>query len=223
MTSQKRGVSPDAPLAPPGLQGRRALAAEVRVEVEKVKGSRFIGVAAPAASLTEAEELARRLWAEHPHARHVCWAFRGARPDEVRWVDDGEPSGTAGRPMLAVLEGLDLRGAAVAVVRYFGGTLLGAGGLARAYSDAAQAALGAAEVVTLTLKGRVCVRVAYAHEGLVSRLIAAAGGALEGAERDAEVTLRATLPAERVEGFCVEVRDRTSGRARVLQEPTFWG
>ena len=212
-----------APGASDAPRARRSLAGEVRVEEEKVKGSRFIGVAAPAADVSAAEEMARRLWAEHPDARHVCWAFRGSSRDEVRWVDDGEPSGTAGRPMLAILEGLDLRGAAVAVVRYFGGTKLGTGGLARAYSDAAQAALAAAEVVVLTPKARVAVTVGYAHEGLLARLVAARGGALEGGERGAEVTLRAVLPAEEVEGFCEELRDRTAGRARVERSEPHWG
>ena len=207
--------------APPSA--RRSLAGEVRVEEEKVKGSRFIGVAAPAADASAAEGLARRLWAEHPDARHVCWAFRGASSDEVRCVDDGEPSGTAGRPMLAILEGLDLRGAAVAVVRYFGGTKLGTGGLARAYSDAAQAALAAAEVVTLTPKARVAVTVGYAHEGLAARLVAARGGVLEGGERGEEVTLRVVLPAEEVEGFCAELRERTAGRARAERAEVHWG
>jgi len=212
-----------SPSAPPARAGaRRTLAAEVRVEEDKVKGSRFIGVAAPARRAEDAEALARRLWAEHPGARHVCWAFRGA-PDEARWVDDGEPAGTAGRPMLAVLEGLNLRGAAVAVVRYFGGTKLGVGGLARAYAGAAQAALAAAEVVTLTPKARVAATVSYAHEGLLARLVAAHGGAVEGAERGADVTLRATLPAEAADAFCAEVRERTAGRGRAARVEELWG
>lgn len=224
VATQRRGAPRD-PLPSPAHTHtpRRSLACEVRVEEEKIKGSRFIGVASPAASVKDAEALAERLWAEHPDARHVCWAFRGSTPDEVRWVDDGEPSGTAGRPMLAVLEGLDLRGAAVAVVRYFGGTKLGTGGLARAYSDAAQAALGAAQVVTLVPKKRLHLSVSYAHEGLACRLIELSEGIVEGAQRDAEVTLHAVLPAERVEALCLELQERTAGRARLSVDEVHWG
>src|SRR5690625_7930527 len=95
--------------------------------LETVKGSRFIAWVAPAATEEEAQQLLDRARAQHPDATHHCSAWRIG--ETVRFSDDGEPGGTAGRPMLEVLLKRDLMNVAAVVVRYFGGTRLGAGGL----------------------------------------------------------------------------------------------
>ena len=104
-----------------------------------VKKSRFLGFVQPVADRAEAQAVVARLRAEHPAAAHVCWALLAGGQSAA--VDDGEPGGTAGRPMLDVLRHQDLEGVLAAVVRYYGGIKLGAGGLVRAYTDAVAQAL----------------------------------------------------------------------------------
>lgn len=122
---------------------RQRLQARVRFEAERVKGSLFIGTAAPISNEDEARELLASVEAEWPDASHHCWAWRISSPAIDRASDDGEPSGSAGRPMLAMLTGRDLVDTAVIVSRWFGGTKLGVGGLVRAYGSTAAATLDA--------------------------------------------------------------------------------
>ena len=112
-----------------------------------IKKSRFIGCVQPMADRASAQAVVDALWREHPGAAHVCWALLAGGQSAA--VDDGEPSGTAGRPMLDVLRPPDLEGVLATVVRYFGGVKLGAGGLVRAYTAAVAQALPTAEKVTL--------------------------------------------------------------------------
>ncbi|MEY2893092.1 MAG: hypothetical protein RJA98_3000 [Pseudomonadota bacterium] len=109
-----------------------SLAAPVHSELV-IKKSRFIGCVQPVADRAQAVQIVDALWAEHPGATHVCWALMAGGQSAA--VDDGEPSGTAGRPMLEVLRHQDLEGVLATVVRYYGGVQLGAGGLVRAYTD----------------------------------------------------------------------------------------
>src|SRR5689334_18781908 len=115
----------------------------------KVRGSRFIGTAVPVNSKEQALEELEKIRKEFWDATHNCYAWRLA-PDglQYRFADDGEPSGSAGKPILFVVQQRELANVLVVVTRYFGGTKLGVGGLARAYSDAAMAALDLAEVIT---------------------------------------------------------------------------
>lgn len=108
-----------------------------------IKKSRFICCVQPMADRASAQAYVDSLWQEHPSAAHVCWALLAGGQSAA--VDDGEPSGTAGRPMLEVLRHQELEGVLATVVRYFGGVKLGAGGLVRAYTDAVAQALLKAE------------------------------------------------------------------------------
>ena len=126
---------------------RRTLSREGTYQIE-VKGSRFLAIARPVADEAEARALHAEQRREHPQARHHVWAARLANPELWQSYDeDGEPAGTAGRPILTLLERSNLVQVAVVVVRYFGGILLGAGGLVRAYTQSAQGALAAAQPV----------------------------------------------------------------------------
>ena len=141
-----------------------------------VKKSRFLGCVQPVAGRGEALEVVARLRAEHPGAAHVCWALLAGGQSAAN--DDGEPGGTAGRPMLEVLRHQQLEGVLATVVRYFGGVKLGAGGLVRAYTDAvAQALLGAEKLPLVKTLQLECV-VPYALEGLVRRELDAVGATL---------------------------------------------
>lgn len=115
----------------------------------KDKGSTFQAYIFPLREETEAREYLNRLHKEHPKARHICHAYRfGPDPEYARVQDDGEPSGTAGRPILSQLKSRHLENTLIAVVRYFGGTLLGTSGLIQAYRQAAADAIGNSEIIT---------------------------------------------------------------------------
>ena len=134
-----------------------------------IKKSRFLGCVQAVHSRAEALQVVQSLRNQHPKAAHVCWALMAGGQSAA--ADDGEPSGTAGRPMLEVLRHQDLQGVLATVVRYFGGVKLGAGGLVRAYTDAvAQALLTAdkAPSIALTELRFACD---YAQEGLVRRAL----------------------------------------------------
>lgn len=112
------------------------------------KKSRFIGYAAPVADEAAAQAFLQEIRARHRDATHNCYAYQAGEADQFqRSSDDGEPAGTAGRPILEVIRGRGLKNTAVVVTRYFGGILLGTGGLVRAYSAAARAAVEAAGLV----------------------------------------------------------------------------
>ena len=116
----------------------------------KDNGSRFIALAFPVETEAEVKETVQRLKKEYHDARHHCYAWILGDDGSVKKAsDDGEPSGTAGIPMLKVLEGTGIRNAVVVVTRYFGGTLLGTGGLVRSYTQAAKAALSDAQIVRM--------------------------------------------------------------------------
>ncbi len=114
-----------------------------------VQSSRFIADAIPIDLIASVDGNLQKIKKEFYSATHHCWAYRiGAENPDVRSNDDGEPSGTAGKPILTALERKDVTNALIIVTRYFGGVKLGTGGLARAYGGAAELALGKAEIVT---------------------------------------------------------------------------
>ena len=157
-----------------------------------IKKSRFIACVQPMDDRTGAQAAVAALRSQHPGAAHVCWALLAGGQSAA--VDDGEPSGTAGRPMLEVLRHQDLEGVLATVVRYCGGVKLGAGGLVRAYTDAvAQALLGAHKLPLQRMRTLACC-VPYALEGLVRRELDAAGAGLLAVEHAAVVTLHFKLP-----------------------------
>lgn len=136
------------------------------------RGSKFIGYAYPIRSEEEVKGIIQQLKSEHPKARHHCWALR-LSPDRnvFRINDDGEPSGTAGRPILNTLLSQDLTNVLLVVVRYFGGTLLGVPGLINAYKTAAQEALTTAEVIEKTVNDQYQLRFDYLQLNAVMKVI----------------------------------------------------
>ena len=200
------------------LESYRTLSGPCRHEVDKVKGSRFLGLAAPARSEEEAQELLASARREFHDARHHCSAWRLGTGGEVfRWSDDGEPSGSAGRPLLAALEGRELVDTAVVVVRWFGGTKLGVGGLVRAYGEAAAAVLDLAPQEVVTLRRRFELRHAYELSGPVAALLAEFELAPTESEYGAEVRLVVELPLARCEAFLAAHIERTAGRGRLAE------
>ena len=148
------------------------LAAPAAAEPPKTKGSRFLGEAFPARTEADALAAIAAVRAREHAATHVCWAYRlGPAGDAWRVQDDGEPSGSAGAPILREVEGRDLTDVAVTVTRYYGGTKLGVGGLVRAYGEAAAAALDAAPRARGTVRVPVRLRFAFADTSPAMRLL----------------------------------------------------
>ena len=175
-----------------------------------IKKSRFIGCVQPVADRASAQTVVDALWKEHPGAAHVCWALLAGGQSAA--VDDGEPGGTAGRPMLDVLRHQDLEGVLATVVRYFGGVKLGAGGLVRAYTDTVAQALLTAPKLTLQRMATLQCVVPYALEGLLRREISAAGAELLGVEHGSLVTLQLRLPQTQADAFTQRINDSGQGR-----------
>jgi uncharacterized YigZ family protein len=138
-----------------------------------VHGSKFIGYLAPASDEDAAMEVLNQRRRKYADATHNCWALRVGRPGDLleKSSDDGEPSGTAGRPMLDTLRRDDLQNVVCVVTRYFGGTKLGTGGLVRAYSEAAADAIAAATIITRTLKRIVQIDFDHDRTGVVYRAL----------------------------------------------------
>lgn len=167
------------------------------------KGSRFLAVIGPAEDEEAAKAGLAAVARRYPDATHHCWAWRvgatgaaGGSPRE-RSSDAGEPAGTAGVPILQVLRGAGLSDVLAVVVRWFGGTKLGKGGLARAYSAATREALQALPVVTRTPTVRLVLRIPYERVGAVKRLIHPPAVELETEEYGAEARLVLAVHEER--------------------------
>lgn len=182
-----------------------------------VKKSRFLACVEPCADRAAALVRVAALRAAHPQAAHVCWALLAGGHSAAN--DDGEPGGTAGRPMLEVLRHQDLDGVLATVVRYFGGVKLGAGGLVRAYGDAvAQALKEAPRVPRVALRELACA-LPYALEGVARRQIEAAGAELLDVRHESLVTLRLRLPMDRAAALQAALTEATAGRAGWLDGP----
>ncbi|WP_293996421.1 IMPACT family protein [Sphaerotilus sp.] len=175
-----------------------------------LKKSRFIGCVQPVADRAAAQAVVAALWQAHPGARHVCWALMAGGQSAA--VDDGEPGGTAGRPMLEVLRHQDLEGVLATVVRYFGGVKLGAGGLVRAYTDTVAQALLGAQKVPLRRSSVLCCTVPYALEGLVRRELVTLGAVLGEVGHASLVTLAFRIPDTDAARCIARLGDATQGR-----------
>jgi uncharacterized YigZ family protein len=185
------------------------LAEPVRSEL-LIKKSRFLGCVQPVPDRAAALAVVASLRAEHPGAAHVCWALMAGGQSAAN--DDGEPGGTAGRPMLEVLRHQQVEGALATVVRYFGGVKLGAGGLVRAYTDAVAQALLHAVLVPLVRQRSLRCSVPYALEGLVRRELCAAGAVLDGVVHGDDVGFVFSLPEPDADAFIARLGDAAQGR-----------
>ncbi|MBM3117906.1 IMPACT family protein [Jeongeupia naejangsanensis] len=175
-----------------------------------IKKSRFLGRVETVASRADALAVVDTLRAAHPDAAHVCWALLAGGDSGMS--DDGEPSGTAGRPMLEVLRHHDLEGVLATVVRYYGGVKLGAGGLVRAYTDAIAGALVNAVKTERIAMVHVALTLPYADENRVRHWLQQQGFEVVSASHATAVTLTVSLPQAAKEGSVRTLTDLTSGR-----------
>lgn len=178
----------------------------------EVRHSRFLAQAAPVEA--PAEALAFLAEVSDPDATHNCWAYRiGA---EYRSSDDGEPSGTAGRPILAAIDGQGVDRVVVVVTRWYGGVKLGAGGLARAYGGCAAECLRTAPRARLVARAHCTLAVTFDDLGVAHAVLASLDASRLGEAYDAHgVRLSIELPAARVDALRAQLRDATRGRARL--------
>lgn len=178
------------------------------------KKSRFIATVQPVACEEEAAAFIGAIKKKYWDASHNCSAFTIGRNHELtRCSDDGEPSGTAGRPMLDVLLREDIHNAAVVVTRYFGGTLLGTGGLVRAYQKSTQEGLKAAEVIEKQPGRMLQITTDYNGLGRIQYLLAQRGIMIMDSEYTDQVVLRAMIPLTQKEALEKEITEGTSGNA----------
>lgn len=192
-------------------------------EIEEKK-SRFIAHVASVSTEEEAvafiEAKKKQFW----DARHNCYAYvLGEHAQTMRFSDDGEPTGTAGRPILEVLVGSGIRNIIVVVTRYFGGTLLGTGGLVRAYTKAAQAGIEASVVRTMCCGFEMSIVTDYNGIGKVQYLLGARGISTEDADYGEQVTVRVNIPYEDKDSVIKEITDATAGKAKItVSEPVYY-
>ncbi|MDF1567214.1 MAG: YigZ family protein [Spirochaetaceae bacterium] len=187
------------------------------------KKSRFLGEARPAKSADEARSRIKELREEHPRARHVAWAYVLGGDAALKGMsDDGEPRGTAGRPILDLIAGGRLTDTMVTVVRYFGGVKLGTGGLVSAYGRSASEALARMPRVRLVNWVRLVMDMEYSLHDRVKRLSAEAGGRCIDERFDTAVRIVIDIPEAVVEEFLRDVEDTGCGAVRVeiVGQPT---
>lgn len=183
-----------------------------------VKKSRFLGYAVPVTSEEEALSFIEGIRKQHYAARHNCYAFAiGNENTLYRFSDDGEPQGTAGKPILEVITGKACVNICIVVTRYFGGTLLGTGGLVRAYTEAAKLAFLNAEPVTMRLMSQVDITTNYNDSGKVSYLLNSSEIQIQNTNYEADVTFNTLVPVEDIESIRCKITDATSARAVIVK------
>ena len=175
------------------------------------KRSRFIGHVWPVDSEEQARARIEEMKKKYYDARHNCWCYLLQEGGVVRYSDDGEPQGTAGQPMLNVFQRQEVWNVCCVVTRYFGGVLLGAGGLTRAYTKGAADALTAAGIARMGLWTLWDVPCTYSLLGRLKLEIAAMGGVVRDAEYGADITLRTAFPAGAAETFQLRLTELSAG------------
>lgn len=178
-----------------------------------IKKSRFIANVAPVTSEEEAWAFIGEIRARHAEATHNCFAFKAGTAQ--RMSDDGEPSGTAGRPIFDVLDKQGLSDVAIVVTRYFGGILLGAGGLVRAYSQAAVAGVEAAGTAEAQTAVDLRIGLDYSLVGKVQYLLQQRGALVLGTAFEREVMMECRLPVDQVASLEGDLAEISAGRIRV--------
>jgi uncharacterized YigZ family protein len=211
-------MSADAPLHPDQITSQQAMFTLPRLHSydQEIKKSRFRALAFPIASEVEA----KALLAEHSDAaaNHNCWAWRLGQ--NYRFNDDGEPSGTAGKPILQAIDGQQMDGVLVIVTRWFGGILLGSGGLIRAYGGTAALCLREAEKVKIIHRSTLTFRVGFSDLALVKARLSAIANALINTENYTETgaDLTCAIPENESEAVAQMLMDITAGRTQLVDD-----
>lgn len=180
------------------------------------KRSRFIGHVAHVTTEEQARAFVQAMKKRYHDARHNCWCYVIREEGVVRYSDDGEPQGTAGQPMLNVFTKEGITDVVCVVTRYFGGILLGAGGLVRAYTRSAKDALDAAGVSVVRRWVELSIPCGYSLFARLQLEVESWQGVVADTEYGADVTIKALLPEERAEDFAAHVLDITAGSVQAI-------
>ncbi len=184
------------------------------------KGSRFLAFASPVVTVEEAEYFINHLKEKYHDARHHCYAWIiGATGNEMRYSDAGEPSGTAGKPILSQIQHFGLRDIVVVVVRYFGGILLGTGGLSRAYKEAAHNCLQNATIINKMLGYEFSITFPYNAEGLLNKIFQEEKISVIKKDFSYECHYKLLVPKSRREQFVLRIQQLKE--VRVISEQNF--
>ncbi len=178
------------------------------------KKSRFIATAAPVRSEEEALQIIEQIRKKYWDARHNCYAYViGERGELERFSDDGEPGGTAGKPILEVIKGEELRNTLIVVTRYFGGTLLGTGGLVRAYSAAAKAGIASSVIITRIPGIKLHITTEYTGLGKIQYILGQRGITTLDSVYTDKVELEVLTAETEAEAVKAELTEGTNGQA----------
>lgn len=186
------------------------------------KRSRFIGQVWRVSSEEEARARIEETKKKHYDARHNCWCYRIHEGGVERYSDDGEPQGTAGQPMLNVFQREEVADVVCVVTRYFGGILLGAGGLVRAYTQSAKDAIDTAGISVVRRWLAMEIPCTYAQFEAMRREVTGFDGVVENVDYGADILLSALLPEERAAGFAAHILDVSAGTVEVLSTGEQW-
>ncbi|WP_419209108.1 YigZ family protein [Photobacterium leiognathi subsp. mandapamensis] len=182
---------------------------------EEIKKSRFITYLAHTPNIEAAKQFVQQIKERHHDARHNCWAFVAGHPtDSMKWgfSDDGEPSGTAGKPILAQLTGSGVGEITAVVTRYYGGIRLGTGGLVKAYGGGVQQALTRLETKQKVITSELELSCEYNQVSLVESLLSEYNGTQLHADYGNQVTMQIELDSRIVDEFCAKLTNRSGGR-----------
>lgn len=187
------------------------------------KKSRFIGYVRHVETEEEANDFITEIKKKHYDARHNCYAYSiGEEQEVLRFSDDGEPGGTAGKPILEVITGEGLKNVCVVVTRYFGGTLLGTGGLVRAYTDAAKECITATEIVCKQMVQPLSIITNYTDLGKIQYILGSAGIDIKDSEYGENVVLQVEIFVDDVEGVEKELVEATAARVIIEKEDVIY-
>ena len=189
------------------------------------KKSRFIAHVQAVDSVEEAQEFIEAVKKKYWDARHNCSAFSvGEMNPLTRCSDDGEPGGTAGKPILEVIQGSGIRNIVIVVTRYFGGTLLGTGGLVRAYTEAAKAGIENAVIIEKIPATRMKLFTEYTDLGKIQYILAQNQVTVENTEYTDKVEMRALFPEKEKKALCRALTEGTGGRVHIEDgEDVYYG
>ena len=194
------------------MNGYTCVKGETRCE-KVIERSRFLSACKKTETEEEAREFLESVKKEHPFATHNCYAFVAEQGKIARYSDDGEPTGTAGMPTLDTIRKSGVDDTCVVVTRYFGGILLGAGGLVRAYSKAASLAVQAAGIVTYESFSELSVRLTYPDYQKIQNELPRFGAHIDGTDFTDSVLLRFAVKDEVADGAIKRFSELTAGRA----------
>ena len=187
------------------------------------KKSRFIGYVRHVETEEEANDFIMEIKKKHYDARHNCYAYSiGEEQEVLRFSDDGEPGGTAGKPILEVITGEGLKNVCVVVTRYFGGTLLGTGGLVRAYTDAAKECIAATEIVCKQMVQPLSIITNYTDLGKIQYILGSAGLDIKDSEYGENVVLQVEIFVDDVESVEKELIEATAARVMIEKEDVIY-